>query len=60
MDDSVEAGYLEILKKNKINSNLDVLENLHKTIGKSFFDFRAAIPLDWMIGGAKVLPRVME
>jgi hypothetical protein len=32
----------------------------YKTIGKSFSDFKAVIPLDWMIGGAKILPRVIE
>jgi len=32
----------------------------YTTIGKSFSDFKAAIPLDWMIGGAKILPRVLE
>lgn len=30
------------------------------SIGKSFSDFKAVIPLDWMIGGARILPRVVE
>jgi len=30
------------------------------TIGKKFSDFKAVIPLDWMIGGARILPRVIE
>ncbi|MBN1217708.1 MAG: DUF4332 domain-containing protein [Anaerolineae bacterium] len=128
-DDNDSTAYLETLKKHKIRSNLDVLENCHTresraslaretgiaetfildlahradisrlayvrgktvkhlcrggyntlekianadlrqmeidmtayytTIGKSFSDFKAVIPLDWMIGGAKVLPRVIE
>jgi hypothetical protein len=32
----------------------------YATIGKSFSDFKTVIPLDWMIGGAGVLPRVVE
>lgn len=32
----------------------------YATIGKSFSDFKTVIPLDWMIGGAKTLPRVVE
>lgn len=30
------------------------------SLGKRFSDFKAVIPLDWMIGGARVLPRVVE
>ena len=32
----------------------------YHSIGKQFSDFQAVIPLDWMIGGAQILPRVME
>ena len=32
----------------------------YATLGKTLADFRAVIPLDWMIGGARVLPRVIE
>jgi hypothetical protein len=32
----------------------------YRTIGKKFSDFKAVIPLDWMIGGAKILPRLIE
>lgn len=32
----------------------------YATIGKSFSDFKTVIPLDWMIGGARTLPRVVE
>ena len=32
----------------------------YKTLGKTFSDFKAVIPLDWMVGGAGVLPRVVE
>jgi hypothetical protein len=31
-----------------------------KSIGKKFSSFKAVIPLDWMIGGAKVLPKIIE
>ena len=32
----------------------------YHTLGKRFSDFQAVIPLDWMIGGARILPRVIE
>lgn len=32
----------------------------YRTIGKRFEDFKSAIPLSWMIGGAGVLPRVIK
>lgn len=32
----------------------------YASIGKSFLDFNTVIPLDWMIGGAKILPRVID
>lgn len=32
----------------------------YATIGKRFSDFKTVIPLDWMIGGAGVLPRIVE
>jgi hypothetical protein len=32
----------------------------YQTLGKTLSDFKAVIPLDWMVGGARVLPRVME
>jgi len=27
---------------------------------KNFTDFKAVIPLDWMMGGAKVLPKIIK
>jgi len=30
------------------------------TLGKSLADFKLVIPLTWIIGGAKVLPSVIE
>ena len=32
----------------------------YETIGKSFADFKSVIPLDWIIGGAKILPKIIE
>jgi hypothetical protein len=32
----------------------------YKSLGKTFADFKTVIPLDWMIGGAKVLPKIIE
>jgi hypothetical protein len=128
-DDGVDAKYLEALKKQKIGSNLDLLEvgrtktgrvqlarttgipvafvvalvhkadisrlayvrgktvkhlcgggydslskiaaadlaemeekmeAYYRTLGKSAADFRSVIPLTWMSGGAKILPRVVK
>jgi hypothetical protein len=36
------------------------MEFYYKTLGKSLADFKAVIPLGWMIGGARILPRVFE
>lgn len=47
-------------------ANADVTEMEEKmgayysTLGKTFADFKAVIPLLWMIGGAKILPRVVK
>jgi hypothetical protein len=129
VDSDVESGYLEALKKQRIGSNLDLVElgrteagrvqlanateipvasvialvhrvdisrlayvrgktvkhlcgggydslerianadlaemeekmdAYYRTLGKTLADFRSVIPLPWMIGGAKILPRVVE
>lgn len=36
------------------------MEAYYHTMGKKLADFKAVIPLDWMIGGARILPKVME
>jgi Domain of unknown function (DUF4332) len=36
------------------------MDAYYRTLGKSLADFKAVIPLAWMIGGAKILPRVIE
>lgn len=38
----------------------DDMAAYYATLGKSFSDFKSVIPLDWMVGGAKILPRVVE
>lgn len=32
----------------------------YESIGKSFADFKTVIPLAWMIGGAQILPKIVE
>ena len=32
----------------------------YRAIGKRFSDYKTVIPLEWMSGGAKILPRVIE
>jgi hypothetical protein len=32
----------------------------YESLGKTLADFKTVIPLDWMIGGAKVLPKIVE
>lgn len=32
----------------------------YTAFGKCFSDFKAVIPLDWIIGGVKVLPKTIE
>lgn len=36
------------------------MEAHYRTLGKTLADYRAVIPLSWMIGGAQILPRVMR
>lgn len=36
------------------------LERYFETQGKSLANYRSVLPLRWMIGGAKILPRVVE
>jgi hypothetical protein len=35
------------------------MDAYYRTLGKSLADFKAVIPLSWMIGGAGILPRVI-
>lgn len=36
------------------------MEAYYKTLGKSLSDFKAVIPMSWMVRGAKILPRVVK
>ncbi len=36
------------------------MDAYYRTLGKSLADFKAVIPLAWMVGGARVLPGVVE
>jgi Domain of unknown function (DUF4332) len=36
------------------------MEAYYGTLGKSLADFKSVIPLSWMIGGARILPRVVR
>jgi hypothetical protein len=36
------------------------MDAYYRTMGKSLADFRAVIPLSWMIGGAQILPHVVQ
>ena len=56
------GGYdtLEKIAGADIEEMEKAMEAHYKTLGKSLADFKAVIPLDWMIGGARILPRVVE
>jgi hypothetical protein len=32
----------------------------YRSLGKSLADFKSVIPLSWMVGGAQILPRVVD
>ncbi len=36
------------------------MDAYYRTLGKTLTDFKAVIPLAWMIGGARILPQVVE
>lgn len=36
------------------------MEAYYRTLGKTSADFKSVIPLPWMIGGARILPRVVR
>ena len=50
--DKIENADLKVMGKK--------MTQYYETLGKSFSDFKAVIPLDWMIGGAKVIPKIVE
>jgi len=56
------GGYdtLEKIASADISKMEEDMSAYFSTLGKSFSDFKAVIPLDWMIGGAKVIPKILE
>ncbi|MFC1724905.1 hypothetical protein ACFL4T_04700 [candidate division KSB1 bacterium] len=56
------GGYstLDKIASADMNKMEEDMTAYYVTLGKSFSDFKAVIPLDWMIGGAKVLPKIIE
>jgi hypothetical protein len=36
------------------------MDAYYRTLGKSLADFKSVIPLSFMIGGARILPTVVE
>ena len=56
------GGYdtLEKIASADLEKMEEEMDAYYITIGKSSADFKAVIPLPWMIGGAGILPRVVE
>lgn len=56
------SGYDTLEKLTNTNlAEMEIkMEAYYKTLGKSLSDFKAVIPLSWMVGGAKILPRVVK
>ncbi len=56
------GGYdtLEKIANTDLAEMEEKMDAYYRTLGKSLADFRCVIPLSWMIGGAKILPRVMR
>jgi hypothetical protein len=46
------------------NADLEIMDKdmdaYYQTLGKNLVDFQSVILLPWIIGGAQILPRVME
>ena len=56
------GGYDTLMKISSANYQ-KMKENMteyYKSLGKNYSDFQSVIPLDWMIGGAKVIPNIIE
>jgi len=56
------GGYntLDSLANAEITKMESDMTAYYESIGKSYADFRTVIPLGWMIGGAKILPKIVE
>jgi hypothetical protein len=55
-----DSGYLETLKRERLRSNLDVLEFGRSKNRRVHLADLTVIPLSWMIEGAKILPGVVK
>jgi hypothetical protein len=56
------GGYntLDKIARAEVGEMEKAMDVYYRTLGKSLADFKAVIPLAWMIGGARILPRVVE
>jgi hypothetical protein len=56
------GGYdtLERIASANIPEMEEKMDAYYRTLGKSLADFKAVIPLTWMVGGAQTLPRVVR
>jgi hypothetical protein len=56
------GGFDTLDKLSKANlAEMEIkMEAYYKSIGKSSSDFKAVIPVSWMVGGAKILPRIVK
>jgi hypothetical protein len=56
------GGYdtLDKIARADLEQMAEEMDTYYRTIGKSLADFKSVIPLPWMIGGAGILPRVVE
>ncbi len=56
------GGYdtLDKIANADLEKMAEEMDAYYRTIGKSLADFKSVIPLPWMIGGARILPRVVE
>lgn len=56
------GGYdsLERIASANLAEMEEKMDAYFRTLGKRLTDFKAAIPLEWMIGGAQILPRVVK
>ena len=56
------GGYntLDKIARAEVGEMERAMEVYYRTLGKSLADFKAVIPLAWMVGGARILPVVVE
>jgi hypothetical protein len=56
------GGYatLEKIANTDLAEMEERMDAYYRTFGKCLADFKAVIPLPWMIGGAKILPCVIR